>query len=111
MPSSRELAADLAVPRGLITEAYEQLTAEGYLRSDRGSGTWVGGAARAAAPAVRDRAPRPGHARVDFPPGVPDLSLFPHAAWATAYRQVLADLPHAASPSPRLRRPRGCPPG
>ncbi|MGW0558622.1 GntR family transcriptional regulator, partial [Streptomyces sp. NPDC002926] len=39
LPSSRELAADLGVSRGLVTEAYEQLTAEGYLRSGRGSGT------------------------------------------------------------------------
>uniref|UniRef100_UPI00202EAB42 GntR family transcriptional regulator n=1 Tax=Streptomyces sp. MSC1_001 TaxID=2909263 RepID=UPI00202EAB42 len=43
LPSTRALAADLGVSRGLVTEAYEQLTAEGYLRSDRGAGTWVGG--------------------------------------------------------------------
>ncbi|MFE6990611.1 GntR family transcriptional regulator, partial [Streptomyces pharetrae] len=48
LPSSRDLAADLGVSRGLVTEAYEQLTAEGYLRSGRGAGTWVGEAARAA---------------------------------------------------------------
>src|ERR1043165_6175844 len=41
LPSSRDLAADLGVSRGLVTEAYEQLTAEGYLRSGRGAGTWV----------------------------------------------------------------------
>src|SRR5437660_389519 len=29
LPASRELAADLGVSRGLVTEAYEQLTAEG----------------------------------------------------------------------------------
>ncbi|MFD9244039.1 aminotransferase class I/II-fold pyridoxal phosphate-dependent enzyme [Streptomyces sp. NPDC059556] len=46
LPSTRALAADLGVSRGLVTEAYEQLTAEGYLRSDRGAGTWVGDAAR-----------------------------------------------------------------
>ncbi|MEF9881552.1 MocR-like pyridoxine biosynthesis transcription factor PdxR [Streptomyces sp. P9-A4] len=46
LPSTRELAADLGVSRGLVTEAYEQLTAEGYLRSGRGAGTWVGDAAR-----------------------------------------------------------------
>ena len=58
LPSSRELAADLGVSRGLVTEAYEQLTAEGYLRSGRGAGTWVGGAVRAAAaPGARDLAP------------------------------------------------------
>ncbi|WP_415949581.1 PLP-dependent aminotransferase family protein [Streptomyces sp. KLOTTS4A1] len=44
LPSSRALSADLGVSRGLVTEAYEQLTAEGYLRAGRGAGTWVGGA-------------------------------------------------------------------
>ncbi|MEV5979451.1 PLP-dependent aminotransferase family protein [Streptomyces sp. NPDC052114] len=103
LPSSRELAADLGVSRGLITEAYEQLTAEGYLRSDRGSGTWVSDAARAATPPVRDLAPRDGHARVDFLPGLPDLSLFPRAAWAAAHRRELAALPHhmLGYPDPR----------
>ncbi|MFJ2770446.1 PLP-dependent aminotransferase family protein [Streptomyces sp. NPDC087300] len=103
LPASRELAADLGVSRGLITETYEQLTAEGYLRSGRGSGTWVGDAVRAASPAVRDLAPRDGHARVDFLPGLPDLSLFPRATWATAHRQVLAELPHhtLGYPDPR----------
>ncbi|MGW0908980.1 MocR-like pyridoxine biosynthesis transcription factor PdxR [Streptomyces sp. NPDC002853] len=103
LPSSRELAADLGVSRGLVTEAYEQLTAEGYLRSDRGSGTWVGGAARKAAPGARDLAPREVHARVDFIAGTPDLSLFPRAAWAAAHRGVLAELPHhvLGYPDPR----------
>ncbi|MFJ3905592.1 PLP-dependent aminotransferase family protein [Streptomyces sp. NPDC090025] len=109
LPSSRELAADLGVSRGLVTEAYEQLTAEGYLRSGRGSGTWVGGAARApAAPAVRDLAPgAPDRAgagvRVDFRPGTPDLSLFPRAAWGAAQRVVLAELAHRrlGYPDPR----------
>jgi GntR family transcriptional regulator/MocR family aminotransferase len=106
LPSSRELAADLGVSRGLVTEAYEQLTAEGYLRSDRGAGTWVGGAARAAGPRARDLAPRPAGARADFVPGTPDLSLFPRAAWAAAQRGVLAELPHYALGYPD---PRGLP--
>ncbi|MET8508840.1 PLP-dependent aminotransferase family protein [Streptomyces sp. NPDC004787] len=103
LPSSRALAADLGVSRGLVTEAYEQLVAEGYLRSDRGSGTWVGGAARAAAPGVRDLAPRGPGVRVDFRPGTPDLSLFPRAAWGAAQRAVLAELPHRrlGYPDPR----------
>ncbi|MEU6680011.1 PLP-dependent aminotransferase family protein [Streptomyces sp. NPDC046925] len=106
LPSSRALAADLGVSRGLVTEAYEQLTAEGYLRSDRGAGTWVGGAVRKAAPGARDLAPRPVHARVDFIAGTPDLSLFPRAAWAAAHRGVLAELPHHALGYPD---PRGLP--
>ncbi|MFI8965900.1 PLP-dependent aminotransferase family protein [Streptomyces sp. NPDC053493] len=103
LPSSRALAADLGVSRGLVTEAYEQLTAEGYLRSDRGSGTWVGGAARAAAPGVRDLAPRTPGVRVDFHPGTPDLSLFPRSAWGAAQRAVLAELAHRrlGYPDPR----------
>ncbi len=106
LPSSRELAADLGVSRGLVTEAYEQLTAEGYLRSDRGAGTWVGDAARAGAGAARDLAPRASGARVDFRPGTPDLSLFPRAAWAAAHKSVLARLPHRALGYPD---PRGLP--
>ncbi|MGW3121108.1 MocR-like pyridoxine biosynthesis transcription factor PdxR [Streptomyces sp. NPDC001107] len=103
LPSSRDLAADLGVSRGLITEAYEQLTAEGYLRSGRGAGTWVGGAVRAAPPRARDLAPRFPGARADFVPGTPDLSLFPRAAWAAAQRAVLAELPHQdlGYPDPR----------
>ncbi|MDQ0829574.1 GntR family transcriptional regulator/MocR family aminotransferase [Streptomyces achromogenes] len=103
LPSSRDLAADLGVSRGLITEAYEQLTAEGYLRSGRGAGTWVGGAVRAARPRARDLAPRAPGARADFVPGTPDLSLFPRAAWGAAHRAVLAELPHheLGYPDPR----------
>ncbi|GAB2850887.1 PLP-dependent aminotransferase family protein [Streptomyces deserti] len=103
LPSSRDLAADLGVSRGLITEAYEQLTAEGYLRSGRGAGTWVSGAVRAARPRARDLAPRSPGARADFVPGTPDLSLFPRSAWAAAQRHVLAELPHQelGYPDPR----------
>ncbi|MFI9172394.1 MocR-like pyridoxine biosynthesis transcription factor PdxR [Streptomyces lincolnensis] len=103
MPSSRDLAADLGASRGLVTEAYEQLTAEGYLRSGRGAGTWVSEAVRAARPGARDLAPRTEGTRADFVPGTPDLSLFPRAAWAAAQREVLADLPHQdlGYPDPR----------
>ncbi|MEU8759349.1 PLP-dependent aminotransferase family protein [Streptomyces sp. NPDC048659] len=112
LPSSRALAADLGVSRGLVTEVYEQLVAEGYLRSDRGSGTWVGGAARSAARGargVRDLAPgssgvpgTPG-IRVDFRAGTPDLALFPRAAWGAAQRAVLSELAHRelGYPDPR----------
>ncbi|WP_372343161.1 PLP-dependent aminotransferase family protein [Streptomyces sp. KL116D] len=107
LPSSRDLARDLGVSRGLVTEAYEQLTAEGYLRSGRGAGTWVGEAVRAPAPGARDLAPRssPG-VRADFVAGSPDLSLFPRAAWAAAQRGALSELPHQGLGYPD---PRGLP--
>lgn len=41
LPSTRELAAVLAVSRNTVTQAYEQLAAEGYLQAARGSGTFV----------------------------------------------------------------------
>jgi GntR family transcriptional regulator / MocR family aminotransferase len=106
LPSSRELAADLGVSRGLVTEAYEQLTAEGYLRSGRGSGTWVGDAARSARPPAPGPGPLAPSARVDFRPGTPDPALFPRVAWAAAYKSVLGRLPHSGLGYPD---PRGLP--
>ncbi|MFE7776937.1 PLP-dependent aminotransferase family protein [Streptomyces sp. NPDC057445] len=107
LPSSRELAADLGVSRGLVTEAYEQLAAEGYLRSGRGAGTWVSHAVRAAAAQkAHDLAPGAPGATVDFRAGTPDLALFPRAAWAAAHRSVLGRMPHQALGYPD---PRGLP--
>lgn len=45
LPSSRELARDLGVSRGLVQECYGQLLAEGYLDSRVGSATRVAGGA------------------------------------------------------------------
>src|SRR5215468_1514503 len=41
LPSSRELARELRVSRGLVQECYAQLIAEGYLESRVGSATRV----------------------------------------------------------------------
>uniref|UniRef100_Q01X53 Transcriptional regulator, GntR family n=1 Tax=Solibacter usitatus (strain Ellin6076) TaxID=234267 RepID=Q01X53_SOLUE len=41
VPSTRELASTLAVARTTVSAAYDQLMAEGYLDSVRGSGTFV----------------------------------------------------------------------
>src|SRR5689334_8148765 len=40
-PSTRELAQALAVSRSTVTQAYEQLIAEGYLQATHGAGTFV----------------------------------------------------------------------
>ncbi|MDJ0344045.1 PLP-dependent aminotransferase family protein [Streptomyces sp. H10-C2] len=107
LPSSRELAADLRVSRGLVTDAYAQLTAEGYLSSRQGAGTWVtsvcaGPGAPVPGPFAADDRGGPS----DFRPGLPDLSLFPRAAWSAAHRRVLTRLPHRAFGYPD---PRGLP--
>jgi GntR family transcriptional regulator / MocR family aminotransferase len=106
LPSSRALGAELGVSRRLVVEAYEQLAAEGYLVSSRGSGTRVAPtAADATAPAgpapERDAveaaagmAPvAPG--AIDLFPGAPDLSLFPRRVWGRAQRRALAELADA----------------
>jgi GntR family transcriptional regulator / MocR family aminotransferase len=43
LPSSRELARELGVSRGMVQECYGQLLAEGYLISRTGSATRVAG--------------------------------------------------------------------
>ncbi|SEG70842.1 GntR family transcriptional regulator / MocR family aminotransferase [Actinacidiphila yanglinensis] len=107
MPSSRALAADLGVSRGVVTDAYEQLTAEGYLTGRRGSGTWVARtAAGPAVPAVSGFATDDRGGPADLRPGLPDLSLFPRAAWSAAHRRIVAQLPHRAFGYPD---PRGLP--
>jgi GntR family transcriptional regulator/MocR family aminotransferase len=41
LPSTRELAVTLEVARSTVSQAYEQLLAEGYLQATRGAGTFV----------------------------------------------------------------------
>jgi GntR family transcriptional regulator / MocR family aminotransferase len=41
LPSTRELAAQLAVSRSAVVSAYEQLLAEGYTSGRHGSGTYI----------------------------------------------------------------------
>ncbi|MFC4911118.1 PLP-dependent aminotransferase family protein [Actinomadura gamaensis] len=48
LPSSRDLARDLGVSRGVVVTAYEQLIAEGFLVARRGDGTRVAPNARPA---------------------------------------------------------------
>jgi GntR family transcriptional regulator/MocR family aminotransferase len=103
LPSSRALGQELGVSRRLVVEAYEQLTAEGYLVSVRGSGTRV---APARGPSASESSPVGGGveakpsaatpaAAIDLFPGAPDLSIFPRRAWGRALRRALAELPDA----------------
>ena len=92
LPSTRALAADLGVTRGVVVAAYDQLLAEGYLLARQGAGTVVNsapvGTDRAVAPATR-QAP----AVIDFRPSIPELSTFPRTAWLRATRAALNALP------------------
>ena len=96
LPSSRVLAGDLGVARGVVVEAYEQLAAEGYLLPRRGAGTVVAGGVAPAPPAPSTGDTPPRALRYDFRPGIPDLSLFPRQLWVRATRIGLSRLPDAA---------------
>ncbi|MCD0447893.1 PLP-dependent aminotransferase family protein [Actinocorallia sp. API 0066] len=101
LPSTRSLADDLAVSRGVVVAAYEQLVAEGFLIARTGDGTRVaeGGGHAEPGEAGRERQPEP---EFDLRPGVPDLSAFPRARWAAAYKRALETMAHSdfAYPDP-----------
>ncbi|HEY4700571.1 MAG TPA: GntR family transcriptional regulator, partial [Streptosporangiaceae bacterium] len=111
LPSSRELAHDLGVSRGMVQDCYGQLLAEGYLTSRTGSATRVADlsgppagqreASHQAAtgpamgsPAVSPPSRRPAEPPLiaDFQPGVPDLSSFPRTDWAWAVKQACTEV-------------------
>lgn len=111
LPASRELAKELGIARNTVLYAYEQLLAEGYLHTKKGSGSYVAdtlsetllhprpkkkqvvkaletGGEISPAISLSQR----GHKLVDragaaaqqwgaFVPGVPDVSQFPYAIW------------------------------
>ena len=107
LPSSRTLAAELAVSRNTVITAFEQLESEGFLASRSGSGTYVAYRADTAAPSRRVRKPseaaaqpqtlalsRQGKAMMAartpmalagkpaaFSPGIPALDVFPFKRW------------------------------
>jgi GntR family transcriptional regulator / MocR family aminotransferase len=90
LPSSRTMAAELGISRGLVLECFSQLQAEGFLTARSGSVTRVAGGAieRVAPPVGETASPR---LTVDFLPGVPDLTSFPRRDWAWALRESCRD--------------------
>ena len=94
LPPTRTLAAALGVSRGVVVEAYQQLTSEGYLTSRSGGYTRVR-PGLAAAPAVAPPPPVP-PTGIDFKYCRPDVARFPRAAWLRSVRRVLNEAPDEA---------------
>ena len=100
LPSSRELARELGVSRGMVQDCYGQLLAEGYLTSRTGSATRVADikerpAAVSPVTPVPARQPPERALIADFLVGVPDLSSFPRADWTWAIRQACGEVASA----------------
>jgi GntR family transcriptional regulator/MocR family aminotransferase len=105
LPSTRSLAAELGVSRGVVSEAYGQLAAEGYLLSRQGAPVRVARSVRSPAP----RAPAPS-LLPSFPyrldPALPDLAGFPRDRWLRSLRAAWRQAPLDAVDYPD---PRGVP--
>lgn len=92
LPSSRAIARALNVSRGVATDAYAQLEAQGFLTIAPRSAPVV--AASLVAPARASRVqpttlPQP---RYDLTPTTPDVTLFPLRKWLRASAKVGRDL-------------------
>ncbi len=105
LPSSRMLAKDLDVSRNTVLSAFDQLTAEGYMESRVGAGSFVSRQlpddlltrmksgdrpengprdiplSRVARMLLPTASPRLYQGRA-FAPGTPELGLFPYEDWA-----------------------------
>ncbi len=98
LPSTRDLAKQEAVARGTVVAVFEQLTADGFLTSRTGDGTYVRAAPdRILKPAAGQRGgfrklsirtpqsspfPAVGSEPRPFRANVPAIDLFPRAIWA-----------------------------
>jgi len=90
LPSTRALAEDLGVSRGVVVGAYAQLAAEGYLTLRRGAAPSVAATAHAPTPCVQDESDVPiARWRYNLRPDLPDLGLFPREQWLAASREAL----------------------
>lgn len=94
LPSSRALAGQLGLSRGVVVEAYAQLTAEGYLVSGQGAPTRVAPTASAERPPVPATSLEP-RQPYDFAPELPDLAGFPRQQWLRCLRSALREAPFA----------------
>ncbi len=89
LPSTRALAEQLGVSRGLVVNAYGQLRAEGYLLLRQGAAPRVAPAVVPAAPPrpeARDQVPR-----FNLRPDLPDFGAFPRDQWLKSYRGALKE--------------------
>jgi len=97
LPSSRTLAADLGLSRGVVVNVYAQLSAEGFLLTRPGARSVVTAAGRRdVSHDIAEAAEPDGRADssgiIDLRPGPPDLGAFPRTAWLAATRDVLRSL-------------------
>jgi GntR family transcriptional regulator/MocR family aminotransferase len=105
LPSTRALAKELGISRGVVTEAYSQLAAEGYLLTRQGAPVRVARTVRTSGPRPPARSLLPSFP-LHFHPGLPDLAGFPRDRWLRSLRAAWRQAPFDAVGYPD---PRGVP--
>jgi GntR family transcriptional regulator / MocR family aminotransferase len=98
LPSTRALAADLAISRTAVLAAYDELAAAGFIRAAAGSSTLIAPGADLAAragvsshilpaqPAADTPRDTPGAPQWNLLPGYPDTALITASHWRAAWR-------------------------
>lgn len=87
LPASRALARRLGVSRAVVSTAYDQLHAEGWIAGRRGSGTYLSTAPTAAPPNTdTDAVTDLDTGLLDLGPGAPCVDAVDPAAWRRAWR-------------------------
>jgi len=103
LPSSRALAQALEVSRGVVSDAYGQLEAQGFLVTRPRAAPVVAGVERSEAPRREPEEPTRAP-RYDLTPTTPDVTLFPLRRWLAAAQEVAR---RASSATLDYREPRG----
>lgn len=103
LPSTRWLAENLKVSRNVILEAYDQLAAEGYIESRRGSGTLVAkgiyfkrNKVNSEKTFTDDIQKINKNSFIDFRSGIPALEMFPKREWGSLYSKICNDIPNTS---------------
>jgi len=105
LPPSRQLASQLAISRGAVVAAFDQLAADGFVEATVGSGTFVA----QAVPRPRQLALKPTFepSVLPFRPGRMGSAMMDEAAFATLRRLITKDLRQPALRGLHYSDPRG----
>ena len=93
LPSSRDLASSLKIARNTVIEVYEQLAAELFITTRKGSGTFAVCRKQCCTKKHQkektQKAPKE-HTGISLLTCIPDLSSFPKQPWIQATRKVVS---------------------
>ena len=103
LPSSRALALDLGVSRGVVSDAYGQLEAQGFIVTRSRAAPVVASIPRSD-PSRREPEPQARAPRYDLTPTTPDVTLFPLTRWLASAQHVARS---ASAATLDYREPRG----